>query len=135
MATIGITGATDGIGLATARVLLAAGHRVLVHARSEARGRPVVDALDGDTVLVTGDLARLSEVRALADQLADAGPLDVLIHNAGVWVRGDTPRTTADGFETTFAVNVLAPHLLTALLADRLVVRLLWVGSWMHLSG
>ena len=43
MATIGITGATDGIGLATARILLAAGHRVLVHARSEARGRPVVE--------------------------------------------------------------------------------------------
>ena len=63
MATIGITGATDGIGLATARILLAAGHRVLVHARSEARGRPVVDGLDGDAVLVTGDLARLAEVR------------------------------------------------------------------------
>ena len=73
MATIGITGATDGIGLATARVLLAAGHRVLVHARSEVRGRPVVDGLDGDAVLVTGDLARLSEVRALAEQLAGPG--------------------------------------------------------------
>ena len=135
MATIGITGATDGIGLATARVLLAAGHRVLVHARSEVRGRPVVDGLDGNAVLVTGDLARLSEVRALAEQLADAGPLDVLIHNAGVWVRGDTPRTTVDGLETTFAVNVLAPHLLTALLADRLTGRLLWLGSGMARSG
>src|ERR687898_3112445 len=135
MATIGISGATDGIGLATARVLLAAGHRVLVHARSEARGRPVVDGLDGNAVLVTGDLARLSEVRALAEQLADSGPLDGLIHNAGVWVRGDTPRTTVDGLETTFAVNVLAPPLLTALLADRMGGRLLWLGSGMARSG
>jgi NAD(P)-dependent dehydrogenase (short-subunit alcohol dehydrogenase family) len=135
MATIGITGATDGIGLATTRVLLAAGHRVLVHARSEARGRPVVDGLAGDAVLVTGDLAKLSAVRTLAEQVAEQGPLDVLIHNAGVWVRGDTPRTTVDGFETTFAVNVLAPHLLTALLADRLTGRLLWLGSGMARSG
>jgi NAD(P)-dependent dehydrogenase (short-subunit alcohol dehydrogenase family) len=135
MATIVITGATDGIGLATARVLLAAGHQVLVHARSAARGRPVVDALEGDAVLVTGDLARLAEVRLLAEQIAGHGPLDVLIHNAGVWVRGDTPRTTVDGFETTFAVNVLAPHLLTALLAERLTGRLLWLGSGMARSG
>ena len=135
MATVCITGATDGIGLATAGVLLAGGHRVLVHARSEARGRPVVQGLDGDAHLVTGDLAQLAEVRSLAEQIAGHGPLDVLVHNAGVWVRGDTPRVTPDGFETTFAVNVLAPHLLTALLRDRLSGRLLWLGSGMARSG
>jgi NAD(P)-dependent dehydrogenase (short-subunit alcohol dehydrogenase family) len=135
MATICITGATDGIGLATVRVLLAAGHRVLVHGRNEARGRSVVEGLAGDAVLVTGDLARLAEVRTLAGQIADQGPLDVLVHNAGVWVRGDTPRTTDDGFETTFAVNVLAPHLLTSLLRDRISDRLLWLGSGMARSG
>jgi NAD(P)-dependent dehydrogenase (short-subunit alcohol dehydrogenase family) len=135
MATVCITGATDGIGLATAQVLLAAGHRVLVHARSESRGRPVVQGLDGDAHLVTGDLAQLAEVRSLAGQITDHGPLDVLVHNAGVWVRGDTPRVTPDGFETTFAVNVLAPHLLTALLRERLSGRLLWLGSGMARSG
>ena len=87
MATIGITGATDGIGLATAQRLLADGHRVLVHARSEERGRPIMADLAGDAFLVTGDLARLAEVRSLADQIADHGRLDALIHNAGVWVR------------------------------------------------
>lgn len=135
MATIGITGATDGIGLETARVLLAKGHRVLVHARGEQRGRPVVDDLDGDAVLVTGDLADLAQVRALAEQISDHGPLDALVHNAGVWVRGDTPRVTGDGLDTTFAVNVLAPHLLTALLAEQLSGRLLWLGSGMVRSG
>ncbi len=140
MATICVTGSSDGIGLATARVLLERGHRVLVHARTEERGRPVVDRLSaagpaGDVDLVTGDLARLADVRALADQLRQLGPLDVLVHNAGVWVRGDTPRTTVDGFETTFAVNVLAPHLLTGLLGEVVTGRLLWLGSGMAGSG
>lgn len=140
MSTICLTGSTDGIGLAAARALLADGHRVLVHARGEARGRAVLDGLrcDGlsaDVALVHGDLARLDDVRALAGQVAEHGPLDALVHNAGVWVRGDTSRITSDGFETTFAVNVLAPHLLTALLAEQLHGRLLWLGSGMAGSG
>ena len=141
MATIALTGSTDGIGLAAARTLLAQGHRVLIHGRNEQRGQPVVDVLaadpscTGEAVLVTGDLSSLDEVRALAGQLATHGPLDVLAHNAGVWVRGETPRVTVDGFETTFAVNVLAPHLLTALLADQLTGRLLWLGSGTAGSG
>ena len=141
MATLCLTGATDGIGRATARVLLAAGHRVLVHARSEERGRPVVDALlaepgcRGEAVLVTGDLARLDEVRGLAEQIRALGPLDALVHNAGVWVRGDVPRQTEDGLETTFAVNVLAPHLLTSLLAADVRDRVVWLGSGMAGSG
>ena len=140
MATICITGSSDGIGLATARVLLRSGHRVLVHARTADRGRPVLDQLaseqlDGDAALVTGDLASRVEVHELADQITAHGPLDVLVHNAGVWVRGDTPPTTDDGLDTTFAVNVLAPHLLTHLLADRVQDRLLWLGSGMAGSG
>ena len=139
MATICITGATDGIGLATTERLLAAGHRVLVHARSEERGRAVVDRLardgGGDAVLVTGDLSSLAEVEALATQVRGQGPLDVLVNNAGVWVRGATPPTSVDGFETTFAVNVLAAHLLTARLADHLGDRVVFLGSGMAGSG
>lgn len=138
MATICITGSSDGIGRAAARALLDQGHRVLVHARSEQRGRAVVDELGsagGDVALVTGDLSSLAEVRQLADQIREHGPLDVLAHNAGVWVRGDIPRETVDGLETTFAVNVLAPHLLTALLRDAPPSRLLWLGSGMVGSG
>src|SRR4051794_31925992 len=102
MATICITGASDGIGLATAERLLAAGHRVLVHVRTEERGRRVVDRLEGDAALVTGDLSSLAEVDALADQVIAQGPLDVLVNNAGVWVRGDVPLRSVDGLETTF---------------------------------
>lgn len=135
MPTICVTGSSDGIGLATVRLLLARGHKVLVHARSEERGRPVIDALDGDAHLVTGDLSRMPEVHALAGQVREHGPLAVLAHNAGVWVRGHVLPMTPDGFETTFAVNVLAPHLLTALLADQLTDRLVWLGSGMAGSG
>lgn len=59
----------------------------------------------------------------------------MLVHNAGVWVRGATPPTSTDGFETTFAVNVLAPHLLTTLLGDTVRSRLIWLGSGMAGSG
>ena len=140
MVTICVTGSTDGIGLATAGVLLRRGHRVLLHARTEERGRPVVAELArsvpaGQVELVTGDLARLDDVGRLAGQLRDRGPVDVLVHNAGVWVRGDTPAVTVDGFETTFAVNVLAPHLLTSLLDDVVTGRVVWLGSGMAGSG
>ena len=134
MTTICLTGSTDGIGLVAARTLLAAGHRVLVHARSEERGRPVVDGLQGDVDLVVADLSSLAQVRTLGARLREE-PLDVLAHNAGVWVREDTPAITEDGFETTFGVNVLAPHLLTSLVAGHLSGRLLWLGSGMAGSG
>jgi NAD(P)-dependent dehydrogenase (short-subunit alcohol dehydrogenase family) len=61
MAVICITGSSDGIGLATARVLVAGGHQVLIHARSRDRGRPVLEQLAGETTLVTGDSATIAE--------------------------------------------------------------------------
>ncbi len=131
MGTICITGSTDGIGLAAARMLLAGGHRVLVHARTEERGRPVVDGLEGDVGLVVGDLSDLTELPALAEAIGD---VDVLVHNAGVWV-GEGAPASAQGHELTFAVNALAPHALTRLLAERIGERLVFLGSGMVGSG
>jgi NAD(P)-dependent dehydrogenase (short-subunit alcohol dehydrogenase family) len=133
VATIAITGSTDGIGRAAARRLLAGGHAVVLHARSEARGAPVAEELGrlGDVRLVTGDLADLAEVRSLADRL---GELDVLVHNAGVWPPEGAP-PSAQGHELAFAVNALAPHLLTALLHERVRERLVFLGSGMVGSG
>ncbi|GAA1854609.1 SDR family NAD(P)-dependent oxidoreductase [Microlunatus capsulatus] len=138
MTTVLLTGATDGIGRATAALLLSRGHDVLVHARSAERGAPVLTELadrPGTARLVTGDLSRPDEVHALAAQVREAGGVDSLVHNAGVWVRGATPARTADGVETTLAVNVLAPHLLTALLGDAVRDRVVWLGSGMAGSG
>ncbi|GAB3319847.1 SDR family NAD(P)-dependent oxidoreductase [Geodermatophilus aquaeductus] len=133
MTTIAITGSTDGIGRAAARRLLGEGHTVVLHARSEARGAPVAEELGrlGDVRLVTGDLADLDEVRALAGQVGD---VDVLVHNAGVWPPDGAP-PSRQGHEIAFAVNALAPHLLTALLREQVRERLVFLGSGMVGSG
>jgi NAD(P)-dependent dehydrogenase (short-subunit alcohol dehydrogenase family) len=130
---IAITGSSDGIGRAAARRLVGGGHTVVLHARSEERGAPVAEELGrlGDVRLVTGDLADLDQVRALAGRLGD---VDVLVHNAGVWPPDGAP-PGAQGHELAFAVNALAPHLLTALLHDRVRERLVFLGSGMVGSG
>lgn len=130
MATICITGSTDGIGRSAARQLLDGGHEVVVHARSAERGRPVAAELGGAR-LVVGDLADLDQVRDLVGQI---GSVDVLVHNAGVWPQPGAPRS-AQGHEPAFAVNALAPHLLTALLGEGVRQRLVFLGSGMIGSG
>ena len=123
MPTVLVTGATDGLGRALATRLASEGATVLAHARSEERARETIgDLLDGagDVRLVTGDLASLDAVRALAEQVPDR--LDVLVNNAGIGTSNPDRRSeSADGYELRFAVNYLAGFLLTALLRDRLI--------------
>lgn len=105
-----LTGATDGIGLATARALHAQGARLLVHGRNPAKVQAVVAEVGGRGLVA--DLAELAQVRGLAAEAAACGPIDVLLHNAGVY---EVERVeTVDGFERTWAVNHLAPFVLTA---------------------
>jgi NAD(P)-dependent dehydrogenase (short-subunit alcohol dehydrogenase family) len=121
MSTILVTGATDGLGRALATRLAGEGATVIAHARSEERGREALDDLldgPGDVRLVAGDLASLSAVRALADQVPDR--LDVLVNNAGIGFGGGREES-ADGYELRFAVNYLAGFVLASLLRDRLV--------------
>ena len=125
MATVLVTGATDGLGRALAERFAGSGHTVLAHARSEQRGREALGELltgaHGDVRLVTGDFASLAEVRALADQLPDR--LHVLVNNAGIGAANPTRgrAESADGYELRFAVNYLAGFLLTALVRERLL--------------
>ncbi|MCM2333022.1 MAG: SDR family NAD(P)-dependent oxidoreductase [Anaeromyxobacteraceae bacterium] len=119
-----VTGATDGIGLETARALASQGHRVVLHGRTPdkagAAARLVLrDLPTADLATASADLGRLGEVRALAAALrADHPRLDVLLHNAGVFTT--SRQVTPDGLELTLAVNHLAPFLLTHLLLDRI---------------
>lgn len=123
MSLVLVTGSTDGIGLETARQLLAAGHDVVAHARSDARAADVRQALPGLRDVLVGDLASLEQTRALAAAATDLGCFDAVVHNAGVGgdVAGRT--ITEDGMDRIFQVNTVGPYLLTALLPrpDRLV--------------
>lgn len=116
--TIIITGASDGIGRASAQALYEAGHTIVVVGRSLEKSKAVADALGGRYHV--GDFARLEDVRRLADVLLEQYPvIDVLCNNAG-GVMGPR-RTTVDGHEMTFQVNHLAPFLLTTTILPRLI--------------
>lgn len=117
--TIVITGASDGIGAAAARILADQGHRLILLGRSREKTEAVARQT-GAEVLVA-DFARLDDVRAVAAQIASSvgpGGIDVLANNAG-GIFGD-PTPTVDGFEKTLQVNHLAPFLLTGLLLPQL---------------
>jgi NAD(P)-dependent dehydrogenase (short-subunit alcohol dehydrogenase family) len=122
--TILVTGATSGIGQETARELAGTGARVIVAGRSEEKARDTVASIRSSTGneqvdYLLADFASLDQVRGLAEQFSDRyDRLDVLINNAGaVFLRREE---SADGYEMTFAVNHLAPFLLTNLLLDKL---------------
>lgn len=116
--TIIITGASDGIGAAAANALHRKGHRIVVVGRSSQKTEAVARDIGAEYFLA--DFAKLDDVRRLAVDLLNAYPrIDVLANNAG-GILGDQTKT-ADGFETTFQVNHLAPFLLTHMLMDRLI--------------
>ena len=119
-----VTGATAGIGRAVASQLAARGATVWAvgrdAARTRATARELSAATGGRAIAAVADLARLADVRRLAAEiLAQTVRLNVLVLNAGVVSR--ERRQSPDGFELQFAVNHLAPFLLTHLLCDRLV--------------
>lgn len=116
MSRIFVTGSSDGIGLESARQLLAAGHDVVGHARNAERADQLRAALPAVSDVVVGDLASLAETRELATAATAAGPFDAVIHNAGVGGGAPARTLTADGIERIFQVNTVAPYLLTALM-------------------
>lgn len=115
MSSVFVTGSAQSIGHETARALIDAGHRVVVHARDDRRAAEVRSSLPGAAAVLTGDLASLASTRSLASAATEAGPFEAVIHNAGVGGGASERVTTADGLEHIFQVNVVAPYLLTVL--------------------
>ena len=131
-----VTGATGGIGTEIARGLVARGADVIITARDTSKGEEVraelATAGPGTVEVLHLDVADQASVRTVAQTVRDRTPrLDVLVNNAGAWYTDR--RESPDGIELTLATNVLGPHLLTALLLDRLAAsehaRVVNVGS------
>lgn len=124
MARIFITGSADGLGQAAAKDLVAKGHEVVLHARNERRGEDAIKGVPGAADVLTADLSNIDETKELASKVNALGRFDAVIHNAGVY--------RVSGKEI-FAVNTLAPYVLTCLIEppDRLV----YLSSGMHMQG
>jgi NAD(P)-dependent dehydrogenase (short-subunit alcohol dehydrogenase family) len=140
--TVLVTGGTGGIGKATAVGLAVLGAHVAITGRDRDRTAGAADDIraagGGKVDVFVADLSSQSEVRRLADAVLQNLPrIDVLVNNVGgYW---DTRHVTADGLERTFALNHLAPFLLTRLLLDRLKqsapARVVTVSSHAHRQG
>jgi NAD(P)-dependent dehydrogenase (short-subunit alcohol dehydrogenase family) len=116
-----MTGATNGIGLAAAQELAGLGAELTIVARSQERAAVALERIRDSPApeVAIADLSSQAEVRHLAAELLDRYErIDVLVNNAGAVFR--TRRLTVDGIEETWALNHLAPFLLTTLLLDRL---------------
>src|ERR1700674_1551337 len=132
MARILVTGSADGLGQMAAQRLVDSSHEVVLHGRNTDRARQAMEAVPGARYVVAGDLSSIAETRAVADQANAIGPFDAVIHNAGVGNR-ELLVETVDGLEHVFAINVLAPYLLTALIHQPR--RLVYLSSGMHRGG
>jgi NAD(P)-dependent dehydrogenase (short-subunit alcohol dehydrogenase family) len=132
MSRVFITGSSDGLGLLAGQQLATSGHQVTLHARNDARADDARRALPGADAVVVGDLSTIAAMHAVAEQVNALGRYDAVIHNVGVGSR-EARRETADGLLQLFAVNVLAPYLLTARITRP--GRLIYLSSGMHMSG
>jgi len=133
MARIFITGSADGLGLMAARSLVANGDRVVLHARNQHRAQEALLGVPRAETAVFGDLASISETKHVAELVNELGLFDAIIHNAGVGYRESHRIQTIDGLPHLFAINSLAPYLLTCLIKKP--KRLVYISSGMHRSG
>jgi NAD(P)-dependent dehydrogenase (short-subunit alcohol dehydrogenase family) len=129
MARVFITGSSDGLGKMAAELLVEQGHTVALHARSAARADDLRKQVAADDIVI-GDLSSIAETKSVADQVNRLGDFDAIIHNAGIGYREPKLVKTKEGLPKLFAVNTLAPYVLTALI--NMPPRLVYLSSGMH---
>jgi NAD(P)-dependent dehydrogenase (short-subunit alcohol dehydrogenase family) len=133
MARVFVTGSSDGLGKMAAQLLLEQGHSVVLHARSEQRARDARAAVPQAETVLIADLSSIKQTHALANQVNALGVFDAVIHNAGLGYREPSRNPTEEDLPSVFAVNTLAPYILTALIQRP--KRLVYVSSGLHQSG
>jgi NAD(P)-dependent dehydrogenase (short-subunit alcohol dehydrogenase family) len=133
MAKIFITGSADGLGQMAARILIKEGHEVTLHARNTRRAGEAKKVAPGAKGALAGDLSSIAETIHLASEINKLGRFDAIIHNAGIGYREVVRGNTVDGLPLVFAVNSLAPYILTCLV--ELPKRLVYVSSILHREG
>ena len=112
------------------QLLVEQGHQVVLHARNLTRADDTRRALPQSEVVVLGDLSTVAGAREVAEQVNRIGHFDAVIHNVGVGYREPRRIETEDGLPLVFAVNVMAPYVLTALIEKP--ARLVYLSSGMH---
>ncbi len=132
MARIFITGSSDGLGLLAAKRLVKMGHRVVLHSRNEKRAKSTITAVPEAERVVGGDLSSIDETKNLAAEINELESFNTIIHNAGIYNAAYNEKSK-DGLPLLFAVNSLAPYILTVLLNRP--ERLIYLSSNMHLGG
>jgi NAD(P)-dependent dehydrogenase (short-subunit alcohol dehydrogenase family) len=133
VARVFITGSSDGLGRMAAELLIEQGHSAVLHARNEQRGQEALSAVPGAEAVVIGDLTSIAETRKVAEQVNRLGSFGAVIHNAGIGYREPRRIATEDGLPHVFAVNTLAPYILTALIGRP--KRLVYLSSGLHRNG
>ena len=124
MASIFITGSSDGIGQLAAKKLVDEGHQVVLHARNTERAKYAMSKVPGAKKVLIADLSIIEETKKLAAEANESGPFDAIIHNAGVY---QAPNNLI------FAVNTIAPYILTCLI--NMPKRIIYISSNLHLQG
>jgi NAD(P)-dependent dehydrogenase (short-subunit alcohol dehydrogenase family) len=127
-----ITGSSDGLGLMAGQILAEQGHAVTLHARNARRATDARTALPGATRVVVGDVSTLTGMKEVADG-ASVERYDAVIHNVAIGYQEPRRVDTTDGIERVFAINVLAPYVLTALIPRPR--RLVYLSSGLHRGG
>lgn len=133
MTRVFITGSSDGIGLLTARNLIAQGHDVYLHARNPQRASQTKSAAPGAQAVLVSDISTLAGMRNLAESANAHAPFDTIIHNAGIGFQQPFS-LTEDAVAKVFAVNSLAPYVLTALM-KKPTSQILYMSSGLHTGG
>jgi NAD(P)-dependent dehydrogenase (short-subunit alcohol dehydrogenase family) len=125
-----ITGSSEGLGLMAGQLLIEGGHEVILHARNFARADDARRALPQAEAVVVADVSTIAGATEVAEQANRLGRFDAIIHNVGIGYREHRRIETQDGLPHVFAVNVMAPYVLTALIAKP--ARLIYLSSGLH---